>query len=258
MKHLDVSDYVGKVFGQLTIIRKVESKVREAKWFCLCSCGCNTIVATSKLKRGQTCCTECSRKQRGAPANFIDISGQKFGSLTVVKRGDNNKYGHLKWQCKCDCGNEIQITSSQLKIQRHCRQCWAGATYSGGEKCCSKCKKWKSVDSFPVSSRSASGRHSYCYSCMAEYRRTWLRNKFYGITDAEYNKAVDAHGGKCAMCGRYEELVIDHCHKTGKFRGLICRLCNGLLGRFKDSTQQLQNAIDYLNNHKNESIHSSN
>ena len=45
MKQLDVSDYVGKVFGQLTIIRKVESKVREAKWFCLCSCGANTIVA---------------------------------------------------------------------------------------------------------------------------------------------------------------------------------------------------------------------
>lgn len=252
------ANYIGKVFGELTIIKKAESKVREAKWFCLCSCGRNCIVATSKFKRGQYCCTECSRKKRKSPANFTDLTGQKFGSLTVVKRGDNNKHGHLRWQCKCDCGNEIQITSGQIKIQKHCRQCFGSVAYSGDEKCCTKCKNWKSIESFPASSKSKSGRHSYCYSCMAEYRRTWLRKSFYGITNEEYNEAFKAHGGKCAMCGRYEELVIDHCHSTGKFRGLICRLCNGLLGRFKDSTDQLQNAIDYLTKSKNEPVHSSN
>ena len=58
-KHTDYSDFIGKKFGDLTIIRRSESKVREPKWFCLCVCGRNTIVASSKLKQGQNCCTTC-------------------------------------------------------------------------------------------------------------------------------------------------------------------------------------------------------
>jgi len=61
--------------------------------------------------------------------------------------------------------------------------------------------------------------------------------------------------GKCAICKKPEtrktgnkirELSIDHCHKTGKVRGLLCDSCNNGLGRFKDSVKLLESALKYL------------
>lgn len=46
---------------------------------------------------------------------FIDLTGQKFGKLTVIKRENNNKYGSATWMCKCDCGNETIVMGSNLK-----------------------------------------------------------------------------------------------------------------------------------------------
>lgn len=76
-----------------------------------------------------------------------------------------------------------------------------------------------------------------------------LRAK-YGISLVEYQKMVLDHGGVCAIChepnydGR--RLVVDHCHDTGKVRGLLCNACNGGIGLLKDSVLRLESAINYL------------
>lgn len=49
-------------------------------------------------------------------ANFKDISGQKFGKLTVVKRIENDKHGNAVWECMCDCGNKINVLGNSLRI----------------------------------------------------------------------------------------------------------------------------------------------
>lgn len=259
----DETNFIGKNFGELTIIRRVESKVKEPKWFCLCKCGKNCIVASSKLRRGQDCCTDCSRKKKGSPPNFIDLTGKRFGRLVVIKKIKGNKYGHSKYHCKCDCGNEPMVLASELKKQTYCIKCRShaitgGRTYTDTDKRCSRCKIWKPLDLFPVRKKMKSGRDSYCWECSKEYRKSWLRKRFYGISDEEYEEALEKHNGKCAICGRHETLVIDHCHKTGKFRGLICRWCNTFLGRFKDDPSLLQKAIIYLKEHSDEPVHSNN
>ena len=48
----------------------------------------------------------------------IDLTGQRFGRLTVIKRAENNKYGTAQWTCKCECGNTIYSTASNLKSGR--------------------------------------------------------------------------------------------------------------------------------------------
>jgi len=79
----------------------------------------------------------------------------------------------------------------------------------------------------------------------------------YGITGAQYNALFEEQKHKCAICGSAEtarsqktksvmKLAIDHCHKTGKVRGLLCSSCNQGLGRFKDDVDLLRKAIDYL------------
>ncbi len=72
----------------------------------------------------------------------------------------------------------------------------------------------------------------------------------YGITRKEHDTLHREQKGCCKICGVHENdsstLHIDHCHSTGKVRGLLCRRCNMGLGHFKDSVSNLMNAIKYL------------
>lgn len=71
----------------------------------------------------------------------------------------------------------------------------------------------------------------------------------YGISLDEYNALFLKQGGVCKICGKYqqhENLAVDHNHKTGKVRGLLCSSCNKGLGYFKDNPIILKEAIKYL------------
>ena len=61
---------------------------------------------------------------------------------------------------------------------------------------------------------------------------------------------IRSQDGKCAVCGRSEALVVDHCHATGFVRGALCGLCNRGLGLFKDSGDRLLAAYGYLAAHR--------
>lgn len=52
--------------------------------------------------------------------------------------------------------------------------------------------------------------------------------------------------GECCICGSVSPLVVDHCHTTGKVRGLICSACNSVLGYSRDNIKTLENTITYL------------
>ncbi|WP_373289974.1 endonuclease VII domain-containing protein [Longimycelium tulufanense] len=76
----------------------------------------------------------------------------------------------------------------------------------------------------------------------------------YGITLDEYERLYEAQGGACAICQRAKgtgrrRLAVDHNHRTGEVRGLLCGPCNrGVLGHLHDDPDALQRAIDYLIN----------
>lgn len=75
--------------------------------------------------------------------------------------------------------------------------------------------------------------------------------KTYGLQKGEYGKLFEAQGGRCAIClgTRRQRLSVDHCHKTGRVRGLLCRTCNGrLLTSARDRPDVLRNAAYYLEN----------
>lgn len=80
--------------------------------------------------------------------------------------------------------------------------------------------------------------------------RTIRLKHLYGMTLDQYENLLAEQEGKCRICrnacpeGKY--LSVDHCHKTGKIRGLLCSRCNVALGCFKDSTDNLEAAILYL------------
>jgi hypothetical protein len=76
--------------------------------------------------------------------------------------------------------------------------------------------------------------------------------KQYGITIEQYDEMLTAQGGGCAICStktpsnRTKYFAVDHCHSTGKVRGLLCMKCNRGLGLFNDKTDLLKLATNYL------------
>lgn len=104
----------------------------------------------------------------------------------------------------------------------------------------------------------------------AKWQKTWrernpdkIKNtelkKMYGITLDEYNRMSAAQWHRCAICEQQETRVdkagavrfmpVDHCHKTGKIRALLCTSCNTALGGFKDDPSLLRKAAEYIEKH---------
>lgn len=110
-------------------------------------------------------------------------------------------------------------------------------------------------------------KESHCSKDKAAYAKSWReRNpekaknadlkKQYGITIDEYNRMADEQNNRCAICGGMETsrdqhgaprlMPVDHCHKTGRVRALLCALCNKALGGFKDDPELLRKAAKYV------------
>jgi hypothetical protein len=80
-----------------------------------------------------------------------------------------------------------------------------------------------------------------------------IKRKF-GITEEQYNFLRISQNDKCAICnngGSYQRLGVDHNHKTGQIRGLLCAQCNAGIGNLKDSIELLENSIKYLKKYDN-------
>ena len=68
----------------------------------------------------------------------------------------------------------------------------------------------------------------------------------YNIGIDDYNLILEVQDYKCMICKQIKKLSVDHNHKTGQIRGLLCHNCNVGLGNFKDNCDYLKTAIEYL------------
>lgn len=86
-------------------------------------------------------------------------------------------------------------------------------------------------------------------SVLKRNRKNVLMRKF-GITPDDYKNMNTKQKGLCKICGRKNEsgkiLAVDHCHITGKVRGLLCSNCNRGIGLLRDDVKLLEKAIKYL------------
>lgn len=78
------------------------------------------------------------------------------------------------------------------------------------------------------------------------------RRHAYGLSEDDYERMLVKCGGMCESCGRDPWEVssrgphVDHCHETGRVRGILCFRCNTGLGHFRDSIEDMENAVAYL------------
>jgi hypothetical protein len=87
------------------------------------------------------------------------------------------------------------------------------------------------------------------------YDRALKMRSKYGLTLEQYAVLLEGQDGLCAIChrkewalhlGKVKPLAVDHCHETGKIRGLLCSACNTAIGKFEDRIDILVSAQKYL------------
>ena len=106
-------DLTGRRFGKLVAVKKLESKNGRTRWECRCDCGNMHISTAHSLKAGK--CTSCGCGHYVRGRGITDISGQRFGRLTALYHTDKrSKKGSVFWHCRCDCGNEVDVTEDGL------------------------------------------------------------------------------------------------------------------------------------------------
>ena len=147
-------------------------------------------------------------------------------------------------------------------------------------KICSKCLIEKNKSEFSKARNREDGLQTVCRICAKEsifkWRdknpektylinkkarhkndkyRDWTLKKKYGLSFIEYNELLERQNFSCAICNKNQSdcktlLHVDHCHESGKIRGLLCMNCNTGIGSLKESTDLLQKAIEYIKKHK--------
>ena len=113
-----VDPMINKTFGQLTVLslapKRKDLSSRCLRYVCKCSCGNIIEVDGGALRSGHTTSCGCSRKG----INLKDLTGQRFGLLTVLQLSYVNEDRRAVWKCKCDCGNIIEATSHSLLSEK--------------------------------------------------------------------------------------------------------------------------------------------
>lgn len=141
----------------------------------------------------------------------------------------------------------------------------------GDRKDCSRCGESKDRAEFWRSKRSKDGLQSYCRECSMAYEREkytagnrkpgararHLRQK-YDLTEGEFEAMLVGQGCRCAICGEHaaasnpqgrptdQAFRVDHNHRDGEVRGLLCNTCNRVLGLFNDDVDRFMAAAAYL------------
>jgi hypothetical protein len=141
-------------------------------------------------------------------------------------------------------------------------------------KRCFKCATHKPLSDFAKAKRNKDGHQQHCKECQKLYQAAYRPKKLesdrrryhekkdewinwsylrkYGITLKYYNELLIKQGGKCAICRQKcssgKRLAVDHDHKTGIVRGLLCGHCNTALGKLHDSPEVIKRALDYVLN----------
>ena len=184
-------------------------------------------------------CEKCQKEHDGtyATGRFCSTAcARSFSSM--VKRDETNKIVSEKMKGK--------KFPRRTKLCSKCQLLKVPQDFRKGSSWCRACRNLKSLS-----------RNMYRYHTDLEYRKLrteslvhYRRTLKYGITKDQYFAMVKAQNNVCKICGGVnadgKSLCVDHCHTTNKIRGLLCKSCNSGLGHFRDNTEFLDKAKQYL------------
>jgi hypothetical protein len=195
-----------------------------------------------------------------------DISGNKFGKLTVVSFSHISSKRQAVWNCICDCGNPFIIEGISL-TRGNTRSCGClnleSARKQGklkqksfvvdGFRNCVTCKETFPLCYFAVKNSCEDGYNATCKECV----RFIKIKSLYGLSKEDFFLLLEKQNHICPICNleliyRHSsceipnDVHVDHCHATGKVRGLLHDRCNRTLGTVEKNLPILDRMIDYI------------
>lgn len=140
------------------------------------------------------------------------------------------------------------------------------AQADAGKKPCTRCGQTKPFSEFNRHNKTRDGLRPDCRDCQRARDRELntperlaamaarVRDTKHGLEPGQYDAMLEAQGGKCAICGTTQcstgrSLAVDHDHKTGAIRALLCAECNGAIGMLGDNPELCRTAASYLESH---------
>lgn len=206
-------------------------------------------------------CTKCG-KEKGECEFSSELKHGKKIRRSQCRECRNFDAANRRWKCNGTEGTigrlaTIRKENKSLKII--------------GKKRCSRCNEIKLLSEFSHDNRKRkdgnTSRVSWCKGCLCDSAKKWFReNKFraairhskekskkegYVACTATELELLESFTGRCDICGVDEfkltkRLHMEHCHKTGKFRGWVCNRCNHVLGLIGDSSELANKISKYL------------
>lgn len=207
----------------------------------------------------QNQCPECNRAFTPSPKRFNSQTGEFefYQYCENCRAATKRRPKHERKPC-IQCGEtDYSKFSKRFNGQpyQRCKNCInlnnaeAREGVPPGHKRCSRCKGIKVLDLFYEDLDARNGLHSWCKECACS--ETWKKTyrKTSKVTP-NYHAMLASQNGICKICGNPpqdgKKLHLDHCHRTGKIRGLLCANCNHGLGNFADSPDFLRRVAIYL------------
>ena len=115
-----------------------------------------------------------------------------------------------------------------------------------GHKLCRTCGEVKPHSEWHRNATASDGLSTRCKACRAVQGRQDHLKRQYGMTEAERDEMVASQMGLCVICLEAPAVHVDHCHKTGRVRGVLCFNCNSAIGKLGDDPDAVRRAAAYL------------
>lgn len=199
---------IGKRFGRLVVLDYLGVKKRRTSWLCLCDCGTKKELSAGSLSQGTSSCGCLLREH----VRRLDLTGRRFGRLTVLARLKSDSQRCYRWLCRCDCGTEKIIGVRNLMN---------GSTNSCG---CLKSELLRNKIMVPNSCRVRGDKHP-CWKGGKTTERHKIRNS------EEYKNwrtsVFIRDNFFCQDCGAGGDLQAHHIKAFAEFPSLRFEISNG-------------------------------
>ncbi|QJS12860.1 recombination endonuclease VII [Streptomyces argyrophyllae] len=169
----------------------------------------------------------------------------KRGLPSVAFARDRNRRDGLQADCR-ECVAEYGAAYYRRRREASGKPVREKVDVPPGHKLCRTCGEIKPHSQWHRNATASDGLSTRCKACRAAQGREQHLKRQYGLTEAERDELVTAQGGVCCICLSAPPAHVDHCHETGRVRGVLCFSCNAALGQFKDRPDVIRRAAVYV------------
>ncbi|CAL9628810.1 hypothetical protein SUDANB105_06029 [Streptomyces sp. enrichment culture] len=158
---------------------------------------------------------------------------------------DRNRSDGLQVRCR-ECVAQYSAAHYRRRREAMGKPVRTKVDVPPGHKLCRSCGEVKPHSEWHRNASASDGLPTRCKTCRAVQGRQDHLKRQYGITEAERDALIDSQGGICCICLSAPAAHVDHCHETGRVRGVLCFSCNAALGQFKDRPDAIRRAAAYV------------